>query len=76
MSKWMPGDSAGYVVLILDRFDAGWNETPSGVFANVAAAVKQVGDYEEQQRGAITRDTYAVAKLNLSMISRPDNTST
>lgn len=67
-----PGDKAGYVVLILDRFtpDA-WNETPSGIFTSVADAVSMVDAYEGRQHGSANPDTYAIGKVTLSMISRP-----
>ena len=68
-----PGAHAGYVVLVLDRFTPNtWNETPSGIFGSIVTAVAMVGDYEARQQGAEQQDTFAVGKVSLSMISRPD----
>lgn len=66
------GDSAGYVVLVMDRLDNEvWNETPSGVFNTIGQAVGMVDEYEARQVGAERQDVHAVARLQLAMISRP-----
>lgn len=68
------GDTAGYVVLIRDRFDRTvWNETPSGIFNTIAQAVSMVDRYEDDQKHSDRKDAFAVARLVPVMISRPDD---
>ncbi|WP_455833728.1 hypothetical protein [Pseudarthrobacter siccitolerans] len=61
------GDQVGYVVVKQDRW-GGWDETNSVQMETCSQAVGMVKRYREDNPAG----TYAVARLQLVMISRPE----
>jgi hypothetical protein len=70
--SYKAGDTAGYVVLVLDRYrPENWNTTLSGIYPNTSQALAAVNVFESEQEGTEYRDTFAVGRVDLAMISRP-----
>jgi hypothetical protein len=61
------GDKVGYVALRQDRW-GGWDETNSTQMDTIGQAVGLIRRYQEEDPKA----TYAVGRIELVMISRPD----
>lgn len=66
-TKGRIGDKVGYVVVKQARW-GGWDETNSAQMDTISQAVGLVRRYQEDD----PRSTYAVARLELTMISRPE----
>lgn len=64
----MIGDKIGYVVVKLDRW-GGWDETNCTQMDSIGQGVAMVRRYQDDD----PKGTYAVARLELVMISRPDS---
>ena len=63
----IPGQTAGYLVLKADRF-GNWHETNAAMMDTIGQGVAMVRRYQDDD----PTSTYAVGKVTLSMISRPD----
>jgi hypothetical protein len=66
MSESKIGDKAGYAVMQLDRFGL-WSKASSVTFSDIGRAVATIEDFERHDEEPAT---YAVALLELVMISR------
>ena len=62
------GDKVGYAVMQLDRFGL-WSKASSVTFGDIGRAVATIEDFERHDDEPAT---YAVARLELVMISRQD----
>ena len=62
------GEKVGYAVMQLDRFGL-WSNASGVTFGEISRAVATIDDFERHDDHPAT---YAVARLELVMISRPD----
>ena len=67
MNEDRTGDKAGYVLLELDPQNGRWITLDSDIFPRIIDAVDVLKDYEVGRPR-----TYAVGRIELAMISRPE----
>lgn len=72
MTTSKPGDVVGYVPLELDRYGE-WITLPGAHRVDsIAKAVAWIDAFKEARQGAAMPGTYAVGKVTLAMIDRPE----